>query len=107
MLRGYDAKSIARGFNAHENNLFVRGAIGLASLKIDNPFPLDSQAAFLFAKMHRCYSIWQSNGIDSRVNRLRMFRAAAELASMQLENPFDYQIEPVLEPSDEHVSLEA
>ena len=31
MCRGYNEKTITRGFNAAENNLFVHGATGLAS----------------------------------------------------------------------------
>ena len=51
--------------------------------------------------------MWQRGGIDAKVNRIRMFRAAAELASMNLPNPFEFELEPVIEPSTETVSLEA
>ena len=55
--------------------------------------------------MHRCYSIWQRNGIDSRVNYLRMLRAAVELAAMQLENPFSEEDDVV--PAEETLAEEA
>lgn len=83
------------------------GAIGLSHIGADNPFAAGTREAFLYFRMKYCYGMWQRGGIDAKVNRIRMFRAAAELASMNLPNPFEFELEPVIEPSTETVSLEA
>lgn len=78
LIKGYEEGDLSKGFDSSENNLFVHGAIGLASLKISNLLPDgDVIAGYLF-KMHRCYGAWQSGRIDAKVNRRRMLRAAAE-----------------------------
>ena len=50
--------------------------------------------------------MWRRNGIDAKVNRIRMLRAAVELAKMNIENPFGYEIEPVIELTENTISLE-
>lgn len=85
----------------------MHGAIGLAYVGADNPFEQGTRECFLYFRMKYCYGMWQRGGIDAKVNRIRLLRAAAELAAMNLPNPFEIEIEPVIELSAETVSLEA
>lgn len=107
LITGYDKGDLSRGFDHESNTLFVRGAISLASQKLENPFPSGSVEAHLLFKMHYCYGLWRRGGIDHKVNRRRMLMAASELAAMHIENPYDFEIDPVIEPSEAMVSLDA
>lgn len=81
--------------------------MGLATCGAENPFPKGSREGHLYFRIHYCYGMWKRGGIDAKVNRIRMYRAAAELASMNLPNPFEYELEPVIEVEPETVSFEA
>ena len=104
LINGYDAKNIELGFDATVNAQLVSGAIGLATCGADNPFEPGTREAHLYYRIGYCYSMWRRNGIDAKVNRIRMLRAAVELAEMNIENPFEYEVEPVIEPSEDVVS---
>lgn len=99
-----------RGYDDPINGRFVRGTLALATCNAENPFEKGSRAGYLYFRIKFCYDVWHANRIDSRVHRIKMYRAAVELAELNLENPFvcadDYDVEPVVEPSTETVSLE-
>lgn len=81
--------------------------MGLATCGAENPFPKGSHEGHLYFRIHYCYGMWKRGGIDAKVNRIRMYRAAAELASMNLPNPFEFDLEPLIEVEPETVSFEA
>lgn len=87
-VNGFDKTNLQKGYDAAINARFVRGAISLAALNEMNPFESGTRQAHLYFRIIYCYSMWRRNGIDSKVNYIRMLRAAAQLAEMNLENPF-------------------
>ena len=60
----------------------------------------NDEASILLSTMRNCYYRWQYNGVDRRVNRIRMLKAAMKLANLQLENPFVYDGDQVLDDPD-------
>lgn len=98
MIDGYLCGNMSRGFDDASNNLFVHGAVGLAHIGAENPFASGTREAHLYFRMKYCYGMWQRGGIDAKVNRIRMLRAASELASMLLPNPFDVEVVTDAEP---------
>lgn len=110
MLNGYTEGDMKKWIDDPVNSKFVHGAISLAHLQTENPFE-DQQARHYYFTMLRCYRKWRSPAVDRKVNRRYMLEAAIKLCELGIENPFvensyEDQLEPVVEVSEETVSLD-
>lgn len=111
MIEGYIEGDTKKWIDDPVNNKFVHGVISLCHLQTENPF--ESQAArHEYFTMLRCYRKWRGPNVDRKVNRRYMLEAAIRLCEMGLDNPFmenpyEDQLEPVIEVSEETVSLDA
>lgn len=80
------------------------GTIGAASLNWigqanENPFPENTAAHDLFFKAKMAWIKWQNNGIDARRNRVRAKEYVAQIAAMDMPNP--YQSEELQQATEE------
>ena len=107
MLKNYQQSDMSKGMDDGVNNAFVHSAICLANAGAPNPFEESEDARLLYFTMMKNYKKWRSLTVDRRVSRRRFLAAAADLAALQKENPFAYEIEPVLDPQGDTVSLDA
>ncbi len=79
------------------------GTIGAASLNWigqanENPFPENTAAHDLFFKAKMAWVKWQNNGIDARRNRVRAKEYVAQIAAMDMPNPYPSE---ELQPAEE------
>lgn len=106
MIKGFNSDNLVYGYDSPINSQFIFGALTQAALKEKNPFAFGSKEAKLYFRLLYCYDIWKSGRIDARVHRIRMYRAAVELASLGLPNPFSKDIDPAADLPIELCSLE-
>lgn len=107
LIASYDPAKIEQGMDHSDNNSFVHSAINLAGANAENPFEVNTEGHQVYFQMMRHHSLWRLGGADRKVSRRRFLAEAVKLAKLGLENPFDFEIEPVIEVSDDVVSLEA
>lgn len=107
MLKEYQHSDMSKGMDDSSNNAFVHSAICLANAGAPNPFEENEEARTFYFSMMKNYKKWRSLVVDRRVSRRRFLVAAADLAALQKENPFAYEIEPVIETEEGVVSLDA
>lgn len=53
------------------------------------------------------HSLWKLGGADRKISRRRFLNFAIKLAELGVENPFEIELEPVIEVSEDTISLEA
>lgn len=106
LIANYDVDRINKGMDDSSNYGFVHAAIALADADAANPFEPNTEAYEHYFWMMRHYGLWRMGGADTRVSRRRFLYEAAQQASYQIENPFDYEIEPVIDDIGQHISIE-
>lgn len=107
LLEGYQKENVDKGMDHPSNNIFVHAAINQAAANADNPFPVDSEAYKIYFTMMKHHSLWRLGGPDRKVSRRRFLANAVLLAEIGMENPFEIELEPVIEISTDTISLEA
>ena len=100
MMLGYAQGDPAQSPDHMRNTLFRDGAVRLSASREMAAWSDNDEASILLSTMRNCYYRWKYNGVDRRVNRIRMLKAAMKLANLQLENPFVYDGDQVLDDPD-------
>ena len=106
LLESYNKESVDKGLDHPDNNMFVHSAINQAAANADNPFPTDSEAYQVYFSMMKHHSLWKLGGADRKISRRRFLNFAIQLAELAVENPFEIELEPVIEVSEDTISLE-
>lgn len=107
LLESYNKESIDKGLDHPDNNIFVHSAINQAAANADNPFPTDIESYQVYFSMMKHHSLWRLGGADRKISRRRFLNFAVKLAELAVENPFEIELEPVIEVSEDTISLEA
>lgn len=107
LLESYNKNSVDKGLDHPDNNIFVHSAINQAAANADNPFPTDIEAYQVYFSMMKHHSLWKLGGADRKISRRRFLNFAIKLAELAVENPFEIELEPVIEVSEDTISLEA
>lgn len=107
LLESYSKNSVDKGLDHPDNNIFVHSAINQAAANADNPFPTDIEAYQVYFSMMKHHSLWRLGGADRKISRRRFLNFAIKLAELAVENPFEIELEPVIEVSEDTLSLEA
>ena len=107
LLESYNKESVDKGLDHPDNNIFVHSAINQAAANADNPFPTDIEAYQVYFSMMKHHSLWRLGGADRKISRRRFLNFAIKLAELAVENPFEIELEPVVEVSEDTISLEA
>lgn len=84
---------MTKGYREGIAAMFEHGVRCWMELEPENPFEENSQAAELFFKIQRGYTIWLRGGADKNINRRRMMAAAAELCELNPKRPYKFNKE--------------
>ena len=107
LIQNYSKDNIAKGIDDSSNNKLVHAAIMLAGADAANPFEPNTPAYDHYFSMMRHHGLWRLRGADMRVSRRRFLDEAVKQAALQVENPFDFEIEPAIEDIGLNLSIEA
>ena len=80
-------EKVINAYKSGDENLFNASARNWIEGADIAPFE-NSEAVGLFGAAKHHYALWKSNGISSRVSKLRMINDVSKIAEMDLPNPY-------------------